>query len=143
MENERSDAAPNLFAQLPVEPRVTHSYTRSSSLSPCYESVLQQMKRAKQRTESGPTLPRAQGNRRVCIKRPLMAHRIRRQSPVLQPFLWGGPGPTQDPLMPSTRCRVWYSNTPPSHRGRGACQREDACVHETCCGGQTCNGNGR
>lgn len=29
-------------------------------------------------------------NGRVCIKRPLAAHHIRRQSPVLQPFLWGG-----------------------------------------------------
>lgn len=135
MENERSDAAPNLFAQLPAEPRVTHSYTRSSSLSPCYESVLQQTKRAKQRTESGPTLLRAQGNRCVGIKRLLVAHHIRRQSPVLQPFLWGGPDPRRTRWR-QARDAGCYSNTPPSRRGRGACQRGDACVHKTSCGGR-------
>ena len=51
-------------------------------------------------------------------------------------FYVAGPGPMQNLPMPSTRCRVCCSNTPPSHRGQGACQRGDICVHKTCCRGR-------
>lgn len=51
-------------------------------------------------------------------------------------FYVGGPGPVQDPLMPSTRHRVCYSNRPPPCRGQGACQHGGICTCKTCCRGR-------